>query len=165
MPTHENKILPGPLWPYPLFAPFLPFTPVQPNLYWNTESPERALAELCRNLEKLIQYAEGIGCNVNQLKAFYEELNAKFDEWSHGGFDEYYGEQVKKWIQENMEFIFEHVANIIFPGITSDGYYVIWVPEGWADIDFAVPMDDNSDYGRITLEYVAEDAGHEFFRY
>ena len=139
----RNKITPYPLWPFPPFAPFLPWNPVQPNLYWNTESPERAFLELCRNLEKLIQYAESLGINVNELKALYNNLNAKYEKLLEGDFPETWAKQIEDWIRENMEFIFNHVANVIFPGITADGYYVIWVPEGWNDIDFAVPMNDN----------------------
>lgn len=159
--THSNKITPSPLWPYPAFAPFLPWTPVQPDLYWNTESPERALLELCRNLEKLIQYAEGIGINVNELRGFYDELNAKFDDLVEGGLVDYYAEQVQQWINDNLEFIFTHVVKMVFFGLTDDGYFCAYIPTNWAqEIEFDTgAVYGQFDYGRLILRYNADGSG------
>lgn len=142
--------------------PWGSWQPVIPSLYWEAISPEQAVHDLYCYVENLLSYTnkqtEWIGENKTQL----DELKTLFEKWQAHGFDEYYAEQVKQWLNEHMEFIFTHVANMIFPGITEDGYYFISIPDSWREIDFAVPVTPGEDYGRIFLEYVAEDAAHVF---
>ena len=149
----RNKITPAPLWPYPAFMPFLPWTPVQPDLYWNTESPERALLELCRNLEKLIQYAEGLSVNTNELKALYEEVLADYENLINGGLADLYREQAKEWISENLEYIYRYTIAQIYFGLDDTGHLVAFIPESWENLSFYTPLDysNQETYGHLQI--------------
>lgn len=156
MPKHDH-LMPGPLWPFPGFAGFLPFTPVQPNLYWNTESPERALAEFCRNLEKLIQYAESIGVNVNELRDYYENLQERMDtleETFADEFEDYYKSTICEWVNNRLDCIVGNAVRFVQFGLTDDGRLVATIPNNWDFLQFKTNMDaDSEEFGKLQIVY------------
>ena len=154
MPRNENNLVPQPMWPFPGFHAFLPWSPVQPDLYWNTESPERALLELCRNLEKLIQYAESIGLNVNELEAFYKKLEERFEDLEEGGLIDVYQNQVCKWINTNLDCIVGNAVRFVQFGLTEDGRLVATIPNNWDFLQFKTVMDsEDPDFGKLQIVY------------
>ena len=157
MPRPETKITPAPLWPYPAFAPFLPWTPVQPSLYWNTESPERGLLELCRNLEKLIQYAEGIGINVNELRAFYDELASRMESLEEDFADEfadYYKNNICEWVNTHLDCIVGNAVRFVQFGMDEDGHLIAMIPNNWDFLQFKTDNDaDSPEYGKLQIVY------------
>lgn len=157
MPRNENNIVPQPMWPFPGFHAFLPWSPVQPDLYWNTESPERALLELCRNVEKLIQYAESIGLNVNELEAFYNALLERMENLEENfteQFEDYYKENICEWVNTHLDCIVGNAVRFVQFGMDEDGHLIAMIPNNWDFLQFKTDNDaDSPDYGKLQIVY------------
>lgn len=66
MPT---KLLP----PLPFFAGFTAFTPEVPKLYWNVKSQEQRYFMLCKELYKMICYADTLAERINAIQGDLEQ--------------------------------------------------------------------------------------------
>lgn len=139
----------------PRFCAFTAFTPVLPKLYWDVDSDEQRTKELFKQFHKLVCFIEYIGEKVNLDHASIEELTEQFNKFIASGFDDYYAEQVKAWIDSHLQFIYENTIQQIFFTLDDSGYLLAHVPVGWKQITFSTPMDysDQSTYGRLCLTY------------
>lgn len=61
----------------PFFAGFTAFTPEVPKLYWNVKSQEQRYFTLCRELHKMICYADMLANHINLLTS---DLNATIED-------------------------------------------------------------------------------------
>ena len=144
----------------PRWSSFLDFVPTVPQLYWNVDGNEQRYHLLCKQLHKLICYADMLGVKINLNHDEIEKLEAEFEEFKASGFLDYYEQQLEEWINENAVFLFEHFAKMVFFGITSDGYFCAYVPDSWQEIEFDTGMVYNRyDYGRLILRYNADGSG------
>ena len=88
--------------------------------------------------------------NADDIK----QLQDDFQKFIDSGFDEYYADQVIKWIDAHMEFVFQNTVRQVFFGLTSDGYFAAYIPRSWDDIIFDTGMDFSDDsYGRLILRW------------
>lgn len=144
----------------PRWSSFLDFVPTVPQLYWNVDGNEQRYHLLCKQLHKLICYADMLGVKINLDHEAIEALEAEFEEFKASGFLDYYEQQIEAWINENAAFLFERFAKMVFFGITSDGYFCAYVPDSWQEIEFDTGMVFNRyDYGRLILRYNADGSG------
>ena len=64
---------------------------------------------------------------------------------------------IEIWMRENALDLVGELVKMVFFGITSDGYFVAYIPESWEDIIFGTTgLDDfpaGIDYGHLTLSY------------
>ena len=143
------------------FGGWLPGTAVVPEQYWNTYSLYQQAKWLACTLEKLVSFVNGtVVNNLNMHADEIERLNDEFEKFKESGFDDYYAEQVAKWIDENLEFIFDHVVKQVYFGLTSDGYFCAYIPDSWSDIEFDTGMIYGQfDYGRLILRFNADGSG------
>ena len=141
--------------PYvPPFVGFTEFTASIPKLYWGVKSQEQRIRAICEQLHKLACYADFIGDKVNINRTDIDWLMEQFELFKEHGFDEYYLEQVEKWINDHLKFIYEHTIKQIYFGLTEDGYFVAYIPESWDDITFDTIMNySDPNYGALTLSY------------
>lgn len=138
----------------PWFAGFTEFTPTIPKMYWDVESQEQRIHTICKQLHKLVCYADMLGDKINLNREDIDELQRLFEQFMESGFDDYYAEQVEKWIAEHLEFIYDHTIKQIYFGLTDDGYFVAYIPESWDDITFDTIMNfSDPNYGSLTLSY------------
>lgn len=138
----------------PWFAGFTEFTPTIPKMYWDVESQEQRIHTICKQLHKLVCYADMLGEKINLNREDIDELEKLFEQFKESGFDDYYAEQVEKWIDEHLEFIYDHTIKQIYFGLTDDGYFVAYIPESWDDITFDTIMNySDANYGSLTLSY------------
>lgn len=138
----------------PWFAGFTEFTPTIPKMYWDVESQEQRIHTICKQLHKLVCYADMLGDKININREDIDELQRLFEQFMESGFDDYYAEQVEKWIDEHLEFIYDHTIKQIYFGLTDDGYFVAYIPESWDDITFDTIMNySDANYGALTLSY------------
>ena len=138
----------------PPFIGFTEFTASIPKMYWDVTSQEQRILTICKQLHKLVCYADMLGDKINIDHAQLEELQALFDKFMESGFDDYYAEQVEKWISEHLEFIYDHTIKQIYFGLTEDGYWCAWIPDSWDDITFDTIMNySDPNYGSIVLKY------------
>lgn len=112
---------------------------------------------LCKIAEKLNEVIDNYGIFDDTLIRFQEqidELKKEFKEFKEHGFDDYYAEQVKEWIANNLTYIFDNVIRQVYFGLTLEGYFVAYIPKGWDDIIFDTGMQFGVDtYGRLILRW------------
>ena len=141
--------------PYvPPFVGFTEFTASIPKLYWGVKSQEQRIKVICEQLHKLACYTDFIGDKVNSNRTDIDWLMEQIELFKESGFDDYYLEQVEKWIDGHLKFIYDHTIKQIYFGLTDDGYFVAYIPESWDDIQFDTIMNySDPNYGALTLSY------------
>ena len=145
----------------PGYAGFTSFTPTIPKLYWDVYSQEERIKRICCELHKLCEYASALNININLNHNMIEALRLEFEKFKDTGFLDYYADQIEKWINANMPDIIGKYIRMVFFGLTLDGYFVAYIPEGtgWDDIVFDTGAVYGSDeYGRLILLYEVENA-------
>lgn len=150
---------PGNRW-FPFFNGWTTFTPTLPKLYFGVDSVEQRYWLLCKQLHKLICYIDMVGDKVNINHDEIEQLKADFAEFMASGFDDYYREQIEAWVRDHMPDIISQYVKQVYFGLTLDGYFVAYIPEGnaWEDVIFDTgQVYDADDYGRLELFYPTDD--------
>ena len=148
-----------PIPPYryvPPFAGFTEFTASIPKLYFNVKSQEQRIHAMCELINKLICYADMIGDRLSDDHEAIEELIEEFNKFKDSGFLDYYEKQLEKWINAHMADIISMYVKQVFFGLTLDGHFVAYIPEGsaWEDVIFDTgAVYDLDTYGRLILYY------------
>lgn len=147
---------------FPIYSGWTQYTPVIPKLYWDVYSAEQRMKQLCLNFDKVEHYLDYIAALMNEWNIdFSEEMEAEFAEiWSeiNNGFED----AANKWIKNNLEWIYSQVVKQVYFGLTLDGYFVAYIPDGWDDIVFDTGYDESLDtYGRLILRWDVDNANHE----
>lgn len=145
---------------YPEFTPiaryvdYSPATWIIPKMYWDAFSQEQRYHALCKQLCKLISYADQLGIDTEYLGDLYTQLADDFEAFKEHGFDDYYKALIEKWIDKNMKSIIERAIKMVFFGLTEDGYFCAWIPKSWQGILFDTIADYASEnYGCLVLSY------------
>lgn len=140
---------------------FTDYAPTMPQLYWNVDGNEQRYHLLCKQLHKLVCYADMLGqkitINHNQIDA----LEKEFMRFKNGALIDFYEKQVEAWINAHMPDIIGKYIRMVFFGLTLDGYFVAYIPEGtgWDDIIFDTGAVYGSDtYGRLMLLFDVDGA-------
>lgn len=140
----------------PRWSSFLDFVPTVPQLYWNVDGNEQRYHLLCKQLHKLVCYADMLGIKINLNHEAIEKLESEFEEFKESGFLDYYEQQLEAWINANMPEIIGKYIRMVFFGLTLDGHFVAYIPEGtgWDDIIFDTgAVYGTEQYGRLILSY------------
>lgn len=142
-----------------IIAGLTTFTPTIPKFYWDVDSQEQGIKNLCICLEKTIAFLNQVADQVNIDTAAIKELQDQFKKFMESGFDDYYCDQIEKWFNDNAFNIYKLIAKQVFFGLTDDGYFCAYVPDSWKEITFDTgAVFGRSDYGRLCLKYDA--TGH-----
>ena len=142
-----------PFWGYSAFAPTIP------KLYWDVKSQEQRILNLFDLLDKLVCYANDLGARVNVNASDIAELKAEFEKFKESGYLDYYQAQLEKWFKDNAYQIYQLQAKQVYFGLTDDGHFCAYVPEGWNEIIFDTgAVFGRSDYGRLCLKFDASGA-------
>ncbi len=128
-----------------------------PQLYWDVMSSEQRIHAICKALQDLADAVNECEQN-NQLNSEkIKELQELFQKFINSGFDDYYAEQVAKWIDENLKYIYDKTIKQVFFGLTYDGYFCAYIPDSWRDIQFDTGMQYGTyTYGRLILRFDAD---------
>lgn len=147
-------------WNFPAPAPLAPlecwpYTMVIPKFYWDAESPEQRVKALCMLYDKLMAYVDALKDAVNVDSEAIKELQDAFQKFMESGFDDYYAEQVARWIAENLQKIIDAMTvSTVYFGLTDDGYFTAYYPISWKTVQFDTIADYSSDYyGCLVLLY------------
>ena len=113
------------------------------------------LIKCCKTVEETLdalnQWKEDVNPTIEDLKQLYEEMMA-------GTLPPGVQEGINKWMRENALDIVGELVKMVFFGLTDDGYFVAYIPEGWDDIQFGTTgLDDfpaGVEYGHLTLSYL-----------
>lgn len=136
------------------------FTPTIPKFYWDVDSQEQGIKNLCLAIDKVITTVNEISEQVNVDTEAVAELQELFKKFQESGFDDYYREQIEQWFKDNAWNIYQLLAKQVFFGLTSDGYFCAYVPDSWAEIEFDTGMNYGTyTYGHLILRYNADGSG------
>lgn len=142
------------------YSAFTQYTPALPQFYWDVYSAEQRIKHICFEIDKIINYADSLGVQLNVTHDDVAELQQEFEKFKESGFDEYYEKQIEQWMQDNAATLFEKLAKMVFFGLTDDGYFCIYVPESWSDITFDTgAVYGRADYGRLILRFTSDGSG------
>lgn len=137
-----------------IIAGLTTFTPTIPKFYWDVDSQEQGIHQLCKTVQKIIDYLDTVTETVNIAAEEFEELKALFKKFQESGFEDYYKKQLEEWFNKNAFEIYKLLARQVFFGLTSDGHFCAYVPDSWSEIEF----DTGAAYGTYTY-------GHLILRY
>lgn len=140
----------------PTFEGFTEFVPSIPKMYWDVRSQEQRIHRICEILDKLICYASYLGDEQNGIVEELENLANEFEKFKESGFDDYYYDLLNNWVVEHMPDIIQTYVKQVFFGLTLDGYFVAYIPQGgaWDDVFFDTGQVYELDtYGRLMLFY------------
>lgn len=138
----------------PHFADFTEFTPTIPKLYWDVKSQEQRIHLICENLHKLACYSDFLAGKVGINRDDIDMLLREFEEFKAHGFDDYYLEQIEKWIENNLEKVMHLLIRQVYFGLNLEGYFVAYVPQSWSEIIFDTGANYALDtYGRLILRF------------
>ena len=104
------------------------------------------LEVLCKMKDKLNEMIEELGEFNVHLKEIQDAIN-QIQHW----IDTFDTSVIEKWIEE-------HLASMFYVEINDDGYFVIYIPEGWKDVTFRTSgwdevVEPPLDYGHLILHY------------
>lgn len=130
-----------------------------PELYWDVMSSEQRIHAICRLLDDICKELVGVHVDISKIVEDITELQELFAKFVESGFDDYYAEQVARWIDEHLRYVFETVAKQVYFGLTDDGYFCAYVPDGWEDIIFDTgAVYGSPSYGRLILRFEVDGA-------
>lgn len=136
------------------------FTPSIPKFYWDVDSQEQGIKNLCITMKKVIDFLDEVSDQVNIDTAAIEELQSMFQKFMESGFDDYYAAQIEQWIKDNVLTLWKTFAKQVFFGLTDDGYFCAYVPDSWKEITFDTgAVYGTYTYGRLILRYDADGTG------
>lgn len=142
------------------------FTPAIPKFYWDVDSQEQGIKQLCKTVCMVIDYLNQVADSVNIDKEAIEKLETDFKAFVEHGFDDYYRAQMEQWFKDNAWTIYERTAKQVYFGLTDDGYFCAYVPDSWNEITFDTgAVFGRSDYGRLILKFDAEGAIDNTYSY
>lgn len=135
-------------------------TPTIPKFYWDVKSQEQRIKVMCCLIQQLIDQYGSTDSQISKNTEAIKELQELFVKFQESGFDEYYEQQVIKWIGDNIAIIYQQLAKQVFFGLTSDGYFCAYVPDSWSDITFDTGAVYGTDtYGRLILRFDSDGSG------
>lgn len=142
--------------PFPLYIGYHGQNTAIPSLYWNEWTAEQRIECICETLRNLECYAQELGVQVNLDIKTINDVLKRLEELEGGKWFDLYSEQLRTWINENLESIIGNAIRMVFFGLTDEGHFVAYIPEGtgWDDISFDTVMNyANENYGRLVLRY------------
>lgn len=135
-------------------------TPTIPKFYWDVKSQEQRIKFMCCLIQQLIDQYGSTDSQIQKNTDDIAELKELFRQFQESGFDDYYEQQVIKWISDNIAILYQQLAKQVYFGLTSDGYFCAYVPDSWSDITFDTgAVYGTETYGRLILRFDADGSG------
>ena len=136
------------------YGNYTAYTPALPQFYWDVYSAEQRIKSICLELDKLINYADYLGVQLNVTHDDVAELQQEFEKFKESGFFEYYAAQIEQWIRDNFNKIMKQILNQgIFFGLTEDGYFCANVAYQLTFVLDTIANYSDENYGRLTITY------------
>lgn len=134
------------------YGSYTAYTPALPQFYWDVYSAEQRIKHICYEIDKVINYADMLGVNLNTTHDDVVKLQEELQSLKDGGLLDFYEKQIHEWIDANMEAIISRVIKFVYFGLTKNGYFCAYIPSSWNEIQFDTgAVYGRSDYGRLIL--------------
>lgn len=118
------------------------YTTNAPSYYDELARKQKLIKELAM---KIWEYDHILASKLKEvedtLKQYSDILDGKIED-----FDNIILTKTKNWLDENMEDILTEAVQIVWFGLTDDGYFMAVIPENWKDIQF-----DTTAEGQLVL--------------
>lgn len=121
------------------------------NEFPYTRNYDADLGWLIRKVKKLLDCCSTAEEQLSELMKFMNDIE-------NGDFPESVVSAFKRWMNDNLLNIVGDLAKQVFFGLTTDGYFVAYIPESWDDIkfntteyDMRIPGFDR--FGHLVLSY------------
>lgn len=118
------------------------YTTNAPSYYDDLARKQKLIKELAM---KIWEYDQILASKLKEvedtLKQYSDILDGKIDD-----FDNIILTKTENWLAENMEDILTEAVQIVWFGLTDDGYFMAVIPENWKDIQF-----DTTAEGQLVL--------------
>lgn len=109
------------------------------------------ITDLCAELDKEL---EAVEAKLIDNAADIDTMKQEIERIKRGDYVELYLDSISNWIDKNLIDVIGRSASFIVFGLSDDGYFVAYVPEGWDFINFDTDADYYSEnYGKLILEY------------
>lgn len=123
----------------------------------HTRTYDSDLGWLIKTVKKLVECCDSMTEWKTEHEKAYEELKILYDDVMDGSFPETIQNAFSKWMKENAFDLIGEMVKMVFFGLTDDGYFVAYIPDGWNDIIFSTSgWDDiieDIGYGHLILNY------------
>jgi len=130
---------------------------VLPAVYDDALSYYELMCKIQSHMNVIITEVNKEGEGIEELQKRVQELEDLFKQFQEHGFDDFYLDQIDKWMQDNMWCLMSWGSRIVWFGITDDGYFAAYIPDNFNFLAFDVIMDAESpDYGKLMLSYCQE---------
>ena len=118
------------------------YTTNAPSYYDDLARKQKLIKELAM---KIWEYDQILASKLKEvedtLKQYSDILDGKIED-----FDNIILTKTENWLAENMEGILTEAVQIVWFGLTDDGYFMAVIPENWKDIQF-----DTTAEGQLVL--------------
>lgn len=116
---------------------------VLPLVYDDSLSYYEVLCKVADKLNEMIDSMEELSDTVKDI----QDALVQIQKW----IDDFDTSVIEKWINE-------HLASMFYVEINDNGYFVIYIPEGWKDVTFKTSgwdevLEPPLDYGHLILHY------------
>ncbi len=116
------------------------------------------------NLDWILKIVKANKDNIENLYKIFNEwadteerITALYNAIVAGNYPKELEDSLVKWVQENAIDLIGSMTNMVFFGLTDDGYFTAYIPDGWKNITFGTTgLDDfpaGIDFGHLTLSY------------
>lgn len=111
-----------------------------------------SLNDVINNVEYLNQQIGQSGLDelIEQVQQLQEELDAV----KNGEYVDLYIDSLAQWIDANLQQLVGRTMKFVNFGLSSDGYFVAYIPETWQFINFDTVVDPESPaYGHLIVRW------------
>lgn len=128
---------------------------VLPAVYDDSLSYYELLCKVIDKLNEVIEQSNEQSEVITIIAGELENLKSLFEQFMESGFNDYYKNQIEKWLDAHMtEILRTFVQNGVYFELTQDGYFAANIFESWAHVWFdTVANYSDSNYGSLVLYY------------
>ena len=127
---------------YPLYPDDADYQTNAPSYYEDLARKHELIKKLSNKIWEYDQILyEKLKEVENTLQEYADILDGKVND-----FDRIILEKTEKWLAENMEDILTQAVQLVWFGLTDDGYFMAVIPKNWSDVQF-----DTTNEGQLVL--------------
>lgn len=120
------------------------------NEFPHTRTYDSDLGWLIKNVKELIDTKDSQQEKLDAVYQFMQDIE-------NGNFPESVVNAFKEWMRDNLLDLMGDLAKQVYFGLTSDGYFIAFIPESWDDIRFNTTGYDYQiagyNFGHLVLSY------------
>ena len=128
---------------YPRYPDDADYQTNAPSYYEDLARKHRLIKELSNKIweyDKILY--EKLKEVEDTLQEYSDILDGKIND-----FDQIILTKTEKWLDENMEDILTQAVQLVWFGLTDDGYFMAVIPPNWSDVQF-----DTTNEGQLVLQ-------------